>query len=134
MKSNAMIHCCEESVRGCPAESLYSTPKVLLPFTDLAFAHIAMLSVARILDVEKKLLINAAVDIFTKRFGDRIAMEAQAFLELLQTHCNSYRNPAPELRASICVWLAKARQEVDKLRTLEIPVEELDSLLTGIPQ
>jgi len=129
LRDNATHHSCEESVRGCDLGSVFSSPKILMPFVDLAYSHIEMLSMARISDDERVALMDAALVIFRARFGERLAMEARVFAEWLSTAADAVSEASQSSRVLICTWRTKVAREIGKLRTLNLPTEACDRML-----
>jgi hypothetical protein len=109
----------EEDVRGIAEQSFFYGVKQHLPFTDMAWGHVEMFSLARVDDALKQNLILAAREIFRARFLPFLTDEAARFTQGVRVILENWGSEAPLRAPNQYVWLLKARKEIDKIRFLQ---------------
>lgn len=109
----------EEWIRGIAEQSFFYGVKQHLPFTDMAWGHVEMFSLARVDDALKQNLILAAREIFRARFLPFLTDEAARFTQGVRVILENWGSEAPLRAPNQYVWLLKARKEIDKIRFLQ---------------
>jgi glycosyltransferase involved in cell wall biosynthesis len=108
----------EEEVRGIGELSFFYGVKQRLPFTDMAWGHVEMFSLARVDDVLKQSLILASREILKGRFLPFMLNEAAQFTAWIRQVLDSWTNGPALAQPNLYVWLLKVRRELDKIRFL----------------
>jgi hypothetical protein len=109
----------EEEARGIGEQSFFYGVKQHLPFTDMAWGHVEMFSLARVDDALKQNLILAAREIFRARFLPFLTDEAARFTQGIGRILESWGAEVPVKAPNLYVWLLKVRKEIDKMRFLQ---------------
>lgn len=131
-------HQTEEHARGVPEKSIFFGFKVVLPFTDMAWGHMEMLSMARVADQLKASLIVAAREIFTARFGVFMRNEALNFFHLIQQNSKTLEANAGINNLPLFLWISKAFRECEKIRIMRTAekdiIKECEKMLFSIKE
>jgi hypothetical protein len=109
----------EEHIKHIPKNSFFYGLKHNMPFTDMAWGHVEMFSLALIDENSKNILIQMASDILKARFGQFMQDEANRFLDFLFITLNNLENTTAQRSPHIFIWLQKAKKEIDKIRFLK---------------
>jgi glycosyltransferase involved in cell wall biosynthesis len=121
-------HQMEENSRSVPPESLFYGLKHLQPFSDLAFGHVEMISMALISEIEKYQLCELAVSILKKRFKAHIDYENQVLLNFLDHSINHIEKLSSIPQSVLHLWKSKAHKEIEKISFVgDVPFEILAS-------
>lgn len=128
----------EENSRQISENSLFYGLKQNLPFTDMAWGHCEMLSLARISDEIKRSLIAAAKKIFPARFGNFMKFEGLGLFELIDRNLEHLNNIASQQNFPLLFWTGKALKEIEKVKffnpELLIEAEVAENRLRDIRQ
>ena len=108
----------EEHIRQTPKNSYYYGTKQILPFTDMAWGHAEMFSLAMVDENSKHALIKLAVDILKLRFGNFMQDEANRYIEFISSTLGNLEKLPPSKSLNVYWWLHKAKKELDKIRFL----------------
>lgn len=119
-----VLHQSEEFAREVTPRAVLDSVKQYLAFTDMAYAHLEMLSLALIDDSAKLTLMAHAVKVFMSRFGDTIREEATRLPQLLAAAEKSLSKAGTKHRLFVMLYAQKARHEVHKCRTLQSATPE----------
>jgi hypothetical protein len=109
----------EEHARAITETSFFNGVKHRLPFTDMAWGHVEMFSLARIDDTLKQNLILAAREVFRTRFIQFLTHEAESFHQWLSALLATWQYGSPATQPNLYLWTLKVRREIDKIRFLQ---------------
>jgi glycosyltransferase involved in cell wall biosynthesis len=109
----------EEHQRNINEESFLYGVKHLNPFTDMAYGHIEMYSLARIPENNKLHLMNSSVSILKKRFDTIIYLEARNFTQYVINNVNKLETFPKFYDLRILIWIQKVKTELYKIKVLE---------------
>jgi hypothetical protein len=125
----------EEHVRGIGETSYFYGVKQHFPFTDMAWGHLEMFSMARVTDVEKLELMGRCKEIFRQRFGEFLKDEATRFYDGVRRVVLGLGELERGMAVNVFFWLTKVQAENNKFRVLRLAhmeqVEEMDALTRG---
>jgi len=116
----------EEHVRQIAENSYFYGLKQRAPFTDMAWGHAEMFSLAGVDDNSKNRLILLSAEILKARFGAFMREEASGMVALLNSVLAGLKDQSIKHSAHILFWLQKARRELEKIRFLNMhPLPEI---------
>jgi glycosyltransferase involved in cell wall biosynthesis len=105
----------EEFLRGVTSESMFNGLKYLQPFSDMAWGHVEMISMAQVTELEKYQLSEIAISIFKQRFKSHIEYENRVFLNFLEQSLGYIEKTQSIPRSVLYLWKSKAHKEIEKI-------------------
>jgi glycosyltransferase involved in cell wall biosynthesis len=105
----------EEHFRDVSPESLFYGIKHLQPFSDMAFGHVEMISMALISETEKYQLCDLAISALKQRFKTHIEYENMVLLNFLDQSINYIEKLGSIPQAVLHLWKSKAQKEIEKI-------------------
>ena len=104
-----------ENSRSVTPESLFYGVKHLQPFSDMAFGHVEMISMAMISEIEKYQLCELAISTLKQRFKTYIEYENMVLLNFLDQSINYIEKLNSIPQAVLHLWKSKAHKEIEKI-------------------
>ena len=105
----------EEQFRDVSPESLFYGIKHLQPFSDMAFGHVEMISLALVSEVEKYQLCELAISVLKQRFKTHIEYENKVLLNFLDQSINHIEKISSIPQSFLHLWKSKTHKEIEKI-------------------